>query len=155
MITNNMQPKVAMLPLSEAQERLLAVIRSRMQLTATTVSIFSALDRTLAADVFSPIAVPTATNSAMDGYALRLLMMVLSTQQRWPIVGQSLAGHPFEGEIPTGACIRITTGAVVPADLDTVVMQEDTHSRLSSIPHRWSLNDGRLPGNITVYAPVN
>ncbi len=64
-----MQPKVAMLPLSEAQERLLAVIRSRMQLTATTVSIFSALDRTLAADVFSPIAVPTATNSAMDGYA--------------------------------------------------------------------------------------
>ena len=123
-----MQPKVAMLPLSEAQERLLAVIRSRMQLTATTVSIFSALDRTLAADVFSPIAVPTATNSAMDGYALRFADVMLSTQQRWQIVGQSLAGHPFEGEIPTGACIRITTGAVVPADLDTVVMQEDTQS---------------------------
>jgi len=125
-MTSTMQPKVAMLPLSEAQERLLAVIRSRMQLTATTVSIFSALDRTLAADVFSPISVPTATNSAMDGYALRFADVMLSTQQRWQIVGQSLAGHPFEGEIPTGACIRITTGAVVPADLDTVVMQEDT-----------------------------
>ena len=121
-----MQPKVAMLPLSEAQERLLTVIRSRMQLTAATVSIFSALDRTLAADVFSPIAVPTATNSAMDGYALRFADVMLSTQQCWQIVGQSLAGHPFEGEIPAGACIRITTGAVVPADLDTVVMQEDT-----------------------------
>lgn len=121
-----MQLKVAMLPLLEAQERLLTVIRSRMQLTATTVSIFSALDRTLAADVFSPIAVPTATNSAMDGYALRFADVMLSTQQRWPVIGQSLAGHPFEGEVPPGACVRITTGAVVPPDLDTVVMQEDT-----------------------------
>lgn len=127
-MTNTMQPKVAMLPLPEAQQRLLAVIRSRMQLTATTVSIFSALDRTLAADVFSPISVPTATNSAMDGYALRFADVMLNPQQRWQIVGQSLAGHPFEGEVPTGACIRITTGAVVPADLDTVVMQEDTQS---------------------------
>ena len=121
-----MQPKVAMLPLLEAQERLLTGIRSRMKLTATTVSIFSALDRTLAADVFSPIAVPTATNSAMDGYALRFADVMLSTQQRWPVIGQSLAGHPFEGEVPPGACVRITTGAVVPPDLDTVVMQEDT-----------------------------
>ena len=97
-----------------------------MQLTATTVSIFSALDRTLAADVFSPIAVPTATNSAMDGYALRFADVMLNTEQRWQVAGQSLAGHPFDGEVPPGACIRITTGAVVPADLDTVVMQEDT-----------------------------
>lgn len=125
-MTNTMQPKVGLLPLPEAQQRLLTVIRSRMQLTETTVSIYSALDRTLAADVFSPIAVPTATNSAMDGYALRFADVMLNTEQRWQVAGQSLAGHPFDGEVPPGACIRITTGAVVPADLDTVVMQEDT-----------------------------
>lgn len=118
-------PKTAMLPLAEAQERLLSVLRSQMQLQSATVSLFAALDRTLAADVFSPIDVPTATNSAMDGYALRFADVTQNTEQHWPVVGQSLAGHPFAGDIPPGCCIRITTGAVVPADLDTVVMQED------------------------------
>ncbi len=32
----------------------------------------------------------------------------------------------FEGEVPPGSCIRITTGAVMPAGLDTVVPQEFT-----------------------------
>lgn len=125
-MTERPQHKTAMLPLSEAQERLLTAIRGRMQLVSTTVSIYSALERTLAADVFSPIAVPTVTNSAMDGYALRFADVTLDAEQHWPVVGQSLAGHPFTGEVPAGCCIRITTGALVPADLDTVVMQEDT-----------------------------
>lgn len=118
--------KPAMLPLHEAVARLLATISPRLQLQTETLSLSAALDRTLAADVVSPLAVPLATNSAMDGYALRFADVTADPAQRWPVVGQSLAGHPFAGEVPPGCCIRITTGAVVPDELDTVVMQEET-----------------------------
>ena len=42
-----------------------------------------------------------------------------------PLGLMSLAGHPFEGSSPSGGAVRIFTGAVVPAGLDTVAMQED------------------------------
>lgn len=122
-----------MLPLADALARLVTTISQQLQLCSTAVAIDGALDRTLAEDVYSPLPVPTATNSAMDGYALRFADVTADPNQQWPVIGQSLAGHPYQGEVPPGACLRITTGAVVPADLDTVVMQEDT---------RW-LNDQR------------
>ena len=58
----------------------------------------------------------------MDGYAFK------HSQGETPlnIVGSSLAGHPFIGDIPDNSCVRITTGACVPNDADTVVMQENT-----------------------------
>lgn len=125
-MTETKTAKPAMLPLQDAVARLLATISPRLQLHTETLSLSAALDRTLAADVVSPLAVPLATNSAMDGYALRFADVTADPAQRWPVVGQSLAGHPFAGEVPPGCCIRITTGAVVPDELDTVVMQEDT-----------------------------
>ena len=45
---------------------------SAQTLDIETVNIFDALDRVLAADIISPIDVPAADNSAMDGYALAL-----------------------------------------------------------------------------------
>lgn len=119
------QVKQPMLPLADAVARLLATMSAKLQLSSTTVSIYAALDRTIAEDVLSPFPVPTATNSAMDGYALRFADVSANPLQQWAVIGQSLAGHPFAGDIPPGACVRITTGAVVPSDLDTVVMQED------------------------------
>ena len=38
----------------------------------------------------------------------------------------AFAGQPFQGDVPAGACLRIMTGAEVPAGLDTVIMQEQT-----------------------------
>jgi molybdopterin molybdotransferase len=43
------------------------------------------------------------------------------------MVGLGLAGQQFDGSVPAGACVRITTGAVMPPGLDTVVPQEFTH----------------------------
>ena len=59
----------------------------------------------------------------MDGYACRSEDMdqgVVLT-----LCGESLAGHPFHGGLAAGECIRITTGAAVPASADTVVIQEN------------------------------
>ena len=82
------------------------------------------LDRILATDVVSPVNVPSHNNSAMDGYALRLVD--LESGDTLPLSGTSLAGHPFDGEMPAGSCVRIMTGASIPAGADTVIMQEHT-----------------------------
>ncbi|MBR7513973.1 hypothetical protein KC219_27825, partial [Mycobacterium tuberculosis] len=42
-------------------------------------------------------------------------------------MGESVAGKPFDGALQAGQGVRIFTGAVVPSDCDTVVMQENTN----------------------------
>ncbi len=90
-----------------------------------------ALGYGLAQNVLSPINVPPFNNSAMDGYAFRA--KDLSQTNSLTLVGKSFAGNPFEGEIPAGGCIRIMTGAPLPADADTVEMQENTQADGQSI----------------------
>jgi molybdopterin molybdotransferase len=85
------------------------------------VDLPNALDRVLASAVVAPVNVPAGDNSAMDGYALRSQ----DSSKPLRVMGESLAGHPFSGEIHAGECIRIMTGALIPAGADTVVMQEN------------------------------
>ena len=61
----------------------------------------------------------------MDGYALRLEGHGLEVGSTLTLVGESLAGHPYQGRMTGQECIRITTGAAVPACADTVVIQEN------------------------------
>ena len=89
-----------------------------------TVSLANSQGHILAEDVLSPLNMPPFDNSAMDGYAFRFAEWVEG--QALAIAGTALAGQPFSGEIPAGACLRIMTGAQVPAGLDTVIMQEHT-----------------------------
>ncbi len=87
-----------------------------------TLQITDALDRVLAQPVAARIDVPPARNAAMDGYALRTADGQAGNRLR--LVGVSAAGHPWNGPVGPGECIRILTGAVVPEDAETVVMQE-------------------------------
>ncbi|MEQ8285066.1 gephyrin-like molybdotransferase Glp [Thalassospira sp.] len=75
-------------------------------------------------DVIATVSVPSVDNSAMDGYALRHADLIVA---KGPIdvVGVSLAGHPYAGSLPTGAAIRIATGAAIPDGADCVVIQEN------------------------------
>lgn len=86
------------------------------------ISIKHALNRVLASPVISSLNVPGHNNSAMDGFAFRHA----EAAQPLRIVGTAFAGRAFDAIIPVGACIKIMTGAVVPPDADTVVMQEHT-----------------------------
>ena len=88
--------------------------------------IRDALGRVLARDIVSAIDVPAHDNAAMDGFALRGSELLAGETTRLRIVGSGLAGQNFSGAVPPGGCVRITTGAVMPADLDTVVPQEFT-----------------------------
>ncbi|MCG3887245.1 molybdopterin molybdotransferase MoeA [Photobacterium leiognathi] len=91
----------------------------------STVALTDAMGLVLAQDILSPINVPPFANSAMDGYALRA--EDLTSTDTLVLAGKSFAGIPFEGECQTGQCIRIMTGAEMPAGTDTVIMQEETN----------------------------
>ncbi|NYH13315.1 molybdopterin molybdotransferase MoeA [Paraburkholderia bryophila] len=89
------------------------------------VALRDALDRVLAVDIVSPINVPSHDNSAMDGYAFRRAALAGDTATvELTIVGKALAGHPYEGGVEATQCVRVMTGACMPADCDTVVPQE-------------------------------
>jgi molybdopterin molybdotransferase len=95
--------------------------------------------RILAQAVRSPLNVPPHHNSAMDGYAVRLVDLKpvsastdLSTDRSTDLS----VGLPISQRIPAGAsphalalgtCARIFTGGVIPEGADAVIMQERAH----------------------------
>jgi molybdopterin molybdotransferase len=91
---------------------------------AETVALMQAHGRILAHDVVSPISVPPHDNSAMDGYALRGADLPAQQPGQFKVVGTALAGAAWQGAVGPGECVRIMTGAIMPADLDTVAPQE-------------------------------
>ena len=94
-----------------------------------TVPLDQAINRILAQDLLSPIDVPAADNSAMDGFAFDgKCLEGGQTEITLRIVGTALAGKPYTGKIASGECLKIMTGAVMPSDCDTVIPQEFTTS---------------------------
>ncbi|MCI4441473.1 gephyrin-like molybdotransferase Glp [Tibeticola sp.] len=104
-------------------ERLVEPVRE-----AETVALPDALDRILAADVISPLSVPPHDNSAMDGYAFDGTALRPEATLTLRVVGTALAGKAWQGTVGPGECLKIMTGAILPAGLDTVVPQEFTRS---------------------------
>lgn len=100
-----------------------------------------AAGRISASPVISPMAVPPFDNSAMDGYAVR--MADLETGSPLPVAGKAFAGSPFSGEWPAGTCIRIMTGAPVPAGCEAVVMQEQTEQQGDAVAIVAEVNAGQ------------
>ena len=89
------------------------------------VDLPAALHRVLAEPLDAPISLPPFMASAMDGYALRSSDLHGPPPYRFETAGTSYAGRPADAPTPAGSCVRIFTGAPMPADLDTVAIQED------------------------------
>lgn len=89
-----------------------------------TVPLMQAHGRILARDVVSPISVPPHDNSAMDGYALHGAQLLTDRPSPFTVVGTAFAGAAWPGTVQAGECVRIMTGAIMPAGLDTVAPQE-------------------------------
>ncbi len=88
------------------------------------VFVRQALDRVLVEDVISPVDVPAHDNSAMDGWAVRHEDLAPTGETRLKNIGTAFAGRALEGKVGAGETARIMTGAVLPPDIDTVVIQE-------------------------------
>ncbi|MCK5728606.1 MAG: molybdopterin molybdotransferase MoeA [Methylococcales bacterium] len=111
-----------LLPIKQALVRILAEVQSIEGVEKK--SLKNALGRVLAQSIYSPIALPPDRNSGMDGYALSSSECVTNEKFTLKQVGTSWAGKPFEGTLLKGECVRIFTGAVMPEQADTVMMQE-------------------------------
>ena len=99
-----------------------------------SVGVFDALGRVLAEDVVSPISVPPHDNSAMDGYALDGAQLRPDQPLTLRVLdGTAFAGKAWSGNVAAGECVKIMTGAIMPAGLDTVVPQEMTQAGEGSI----------------------
>jgi len=107
------------------------------------VAVRSALDRTLAKDVYSTVNVPAHTNSAMDGYALRSADLPADgSRATLKVIGTAWAGRPYHGSAKGKQCVRIMTGAKMPDGLDTVIMQE----QVECVDDTILIGSGHKPG---------
>lgn len=87
-----------------------------------SVPTIQALGRILATDVRSPIDVPPAANTQMDGYAVRSAD-IAQPGVRLRVTQRIAAGHVGQ-PLAQGEAARIFTGALIPEGADAVVMQE-------------------------------
>ncbi len=86
-----------------------------------TLPLSDSLDRVLAEDCFSRLAVPPFDKSPFDGYACR----AEDTPGTLRVVGVAAAGCGPLPSLNPGEAIRILTGAPLPAGADTIVKQEN------------------------------
>lgn len=103
---------------------LLASVAEARRLPLEQVAIARCHGRVLARDVVAPIALQPFDNSAMDGIACRHADLSATSDTVLHLVGEQYAGRALGLRVDAGECIRITTGAPMPAGADTVVMRE-------------------------------
>ena len=111
-----------MISQSEALERIEA--RVHPVLACERLPIRECLNRVNNEAVKSPRDVPPQPNSAMDGYAVAVASLTEDGIAELDEIGTAFAGVPFTEDCGPGQCVRIMTGALIPAGTDAVVMQE-------------------------------
>jgi molybdopterin molybdotransferase len=128
------------LPVAKANE----VIRNFVQPIRETekVPVREGLGRVLAEAIVSPINVPAHDNSAMDGYAVRNDDLDANAPVTLTEIGTAYAGKEFTGEVGRGECVRVMTGAVMPKNTDTVIVQEMAAANANRI----GIPPGQEPG---------
>jgi len=99
------------------------VLAAAKPIEGERVGISEAFGRVLCDPVQAQVSAPPNDTSAMDGYAVRDADLE-TLPARLRVSGESLAGHGYDGALESGCCVRIFTGAPVPADTDRVVIQE-------------------------------
>ncbi|THV25246.1 gephyrin-like molybdotransferase Glp [Peteryoungia ipomoeae] len=113
---------MSLLSVEEAQARLLSSIRPVRE--TETLPLHDCDMRVLAVDLQARLTQPPFNASAMDGYALKAADAA-EPGAILRVIGESSAGHGFDGSVQHGEAIRIFTGAPVPDGADSVLLQED------------------------------
>ncbi|MDO9068133.1 MAG: molybdopterin molybdotransferase MoeA [Deltaproteobacteria bacterium] len=126
-----------MVSIDEARRIVLSLAK---RLPDVNVPLLESLGMVLAEDVHSPWDIPSADNSAMDGYAYSHdSLQGLSLQ----VCGFLPAGTIWTDSIPPGQTIKIMTGAQIPPGCDTVVPVED----VQETPDGITLKGASKPGS--------
>lgn len=112
-------------------EEVLALIKNEFSPMAETqtVSLSSAMGRTLAEDITASEHVPDFNRSTVDGYAVRASDTFGCTDAIpavLPLQGEVLMGQGAAFVLGNGCCVAVPTGGAVPEGADSVVMLEYT-----------------------------
>ncbi|MBT3623629.1 MAG: molybdopterin molybdotransferase MoeA [Gammaproteobacteria bacterium] len=108
-------------PVDEVVDQLLGLVKPTGKSELRTID--KAVNCCAAKNIQSPISVPPADNSAMDGYAIAYADANLQSSYR--VSARIPAGY-VGSRLASGTVARIFTGAEIPVGADTVVMQENT-----------------------------
>ena len=102
------------------------IIKNNFNLQQYTelVNLKNTLNRISGENIISSINVPAHSNSAVDGYAINF-KEYSNGNRKFKIIGKSSAGHPFNKKVQKLNSIRVLTGAILPPNLDTIIMEED------------------------------
>jgi molybdopterin molybdotransferase len=105
----------------------IALLKSRLSVIAQPEKVLlgQAAGRVTAHAIACGVPIPMHTNAAVDGYAFASSDYDRTGGAMLSLAGRAAAGHPLSAPPQSGSAARILTGAVMPAGLDTVVMQED------------------------------
>jgi molybdopterin molybdotransferase len=133
-------------------DALLELLRHVRRLPAQSCRTADALGQVVAADVVSPMDLPSFDHSAMDGYALQAAEPLVAGSEH-AVQGSQAAGDASRAS--EGMAWEIMTGARMPQGLDTVVPVERTallQQREDGSPSRIRLLDAVTPGANVRYA---
>ena len=135
----------ALLPHAKALTKLTAGLSGVT--TKQRVALEDAVGRVLAQPVLAPRNIPAHTNSAMDGYGFAFADYDAQNGAVLPVTGLMAAGSPLEGTSEAHGAIRIFTGAVLPRNCDSVVMQEDVEPVMIDDNPHIKIPPGLTPGS--------
>ena len=92
-------------------------------LDSEEISLINSVGRVISEDYFAIFDNPPFDRSPLDGFALK--SEDTNVPRRLKVIGEECAGDFFSGEIKSGECLRIMTGAAMPKGSDCVIRQED------------------------------
>jgi molybdopterin molybdotransferase len=129
-------------PLSVAEARGLILASATPVQDIDLVPLHQARGRTLAQALKAQCTQPPQAVSAMDGYAVRADDLA-SLPVHLDVIGESAAGHGFDGTLKPGEAVRIFTGAPVPDGADAILIQENAKAEGAKVEPLQSVASGR------------
>ncbi|MDO9453336.1 MAG: molybdopterin molybdotransferase MoeA [Stagnimonas sp.] len=120
-------------PMISVDEALRRVVSAAPPIGCESLPLAVARGRVLSADVYTHHAMPSFTQSAVDGYAVRhadLHVLPCTLPLGPPIAARAHAELPV---LPSAGAVRILTGGLLPYGADTVVRQEHTEHTADAV----------------------
>lgn len=100
------------------------IIKNTSVQPAEKIRIQDSPGRVLAEDIYSALEMPPFDKAAMDGYALKA-SETANLARKLRCIGLIQAGDIFDKRVKKNECVKIMTGAPLPAGADSVVMVEN------------------------------
>ena len=124
-----------LISVDEHLARVLGAVDAQPPLSVETVALADARGRVLAEPVVSALDLPGFDNSAMDGYAVRHVDVAGAgaAPVTLDVIGDVPAGSSDDPPLAAGQAVRITTGAPMPTDADTIVQVEHTDGGVTTV----------------------